>query len=194
MKTILNPMISAAIAIVLVSVVAGANTTYYNPENITAQAPRAAMALAGLWSGNVTNSPLGPWPTLQNLLLFSSSDPFGNFYLRHPYLDQLMRFQGSLMQSVSCCCGVCVCVCCPKAPLKLEGTDHSVTTHKRYCFQNATTAPFELVDSDDPNELKVCWRRDVPRVPSLKANCTGCDCAVWTIEKTGNVSFWGARE
>ena len=57
----------------------------------------------------------------------------------------------------------------------------------RYCFQNDTTAPFELVDSDDPNELKICWRRDVPRVPSLKANCTGCDCALWTIQKTGNV-------
>lgn len=101
MMTTPNPMISAAIVIALVSVVAGANTTYYNPENITALVPQAATALEGIWSGNLTNSPMGPGAkNTPNLLVFSSPDPFGNFYLRHTFITQLMRFQGSNMQLV----------------------------------------------------------------------------------------------
>ena len=87
--------------------------TSYNPEGVTAPVPPSAKFLAGLWSGNATHTPMGPGvDDIPNLLVVSSADEFGNWYLRHQFILQLMRLQGKNMQCQSnpqtCCCRVCI--------------------------------------------------------------------------------------
>ena len=101
MNTLLLPLAMAGpmLACATAARASGATADYYNPENVTAPVPKAATALEGLWSGNLTHSPLGPSAEdTANLLVVSSADPFGNFYLRHQFITQLMRFQGKDMQ------------------------------------------------------------------------------------------------
>ena len=50
----------------------------------------------------------------------------------------------------------------------------------------ADEAPFVVAPVDDEaNEVKLCWRGR--RLPSHAPNCTGCDCAVWTLKLDGDV-------
>lgn len=51
--------------------------------------------------------------------------------------------------------------------------------------EGADRAPFRIMPSDVDNEMKLCWIQ--PRLPSHKANCTGCDCAQLTMRVDGDV-------
>eukprot|EP00931_Biecheleriopsis_adriatica_P048072 TRINITY_DN27764_c0_g1_i1.p1 TRINITY_DN27764_c0_g1~~TRINITY_DN27764_c0_g1_i1.p1 ORF type:complete len:444 (-),score=45.57 TRINITY_DN27764_c0_g1_i1:204-1535(-) len=54
----------------------------------------------------------------------------------------------------------------------------------QYCFDNdqemyRKEAPF-MLESNSSDEVKFCWRGT--RLPTHKANCTGCDCAQWNLK------------
>lgn len=116
-------------------------------------------ALMGAWSGNITTSVLGPQQGAMatiNSVVVSSAGADGSIYIRQLGGLQLFRVQGGLMQ---------------------------------YCFMydvpaRAEEAPFAVAESDDPNELKLCWRG--PRLPSHSENCSGCSCAQWSLKVSGD--------
>ena len=131
-------------------------------QELPARGTRVPEALMGIWSGNVSASPLGPglpgW-----LLGISSADAEGNVYMMHPSLSQLFRIQGDLAQY---CFGY-------------DAASQQPVT-------GADEAPFVVAPVDDEaNEVKLCWRGR--RLPSHAPNCTGCDCAVWTLKLDGDV-------
>ena len=114
--------------------------------------------MMGVWEGNVTHSPLGPHDIGGPYMSISEPDAHGNVYMRHPKEAQLFRVSGSVAQ-------YCFAYDTPNRPVT-----------------GADTAPFELHHHDNKS-LMFCWRG--PRLPSHRSNCTGCDCAQWTLTLNG---------
>merc|ERR1711959_233200 len=119
-------------------------------------------AMRGVWAGNVTHSPLGPidTPTLAREIphaYMSISLPdsrTGLTYIRHITENQL--FMVGEKRAQYC--------------FSYDHPEGSVT--------GSDTAPF-YIDDYSNTSISFCWSG--PRLPSHKANCTGCDCAVWNI-------------
>lgn len=128
--------------------------------HLTAQLP---TGMPGVWAGDIVASPTGSTYIpggMPDFLVVSNVDAQGNLFMRHNYEGQLMRVQGAFMQ-------YCFNYDHPKAH-----------------FFGDDEAPFVVVPSSDEQELKLCWRGR--RLPSHKANCTGCSCAQWTLRVNGD--------
>lgn len=80
--------------------------------------------------------------------------------MRHSYESQLFRIHGDNVE---------YCFAYNNPAMPTTGADQ---------------APFKIVPSDADNELNFCWSQ--ARLPSHKANCTGCDCARMTIRVDGD--------
>jgi len=119
-------------------------------------------AMRGVWAGNVTHSPLGPQtsptfsPQIPNAYMSITLPDKGTgmTYIRHIVENQL--FMVSEEEAQYC--------------FSYANADSAVT--------GADTAPFYIHEHSD-TAIKFCWRGG--RLPSHKANCTGCDCAMWTL-------------
>lgn len=110
----------------------------------------------GVWSGAVTKGVLGPRSQQlkdkgNGFFVVSEPDAQGDVYFKQEDFRQLFRIRSD---------GV-VQYCANEI-------GHSVTA-----------ATFEVAPSSGEDQLDLCWRG--PRLPSHKANCTGCDCAHWTL-------------
>lgn len=117
--------------------------------------------LLGVWSGNFTKGVMGPRSSElkdkgHGFLVVSQPDTHGNIYMKQDDFNQLFLIQNELMQ---------YCAHEP-GPFGLENP-------------YVSNAPFEIVPGLDDQEVNFCWRG--PRLPSHKANCTGCDCAHWNL-------------
>ena len=121
-------------------------------------------AMMGVWKGNVTYSPLGPQLldsdpyNHSNHMAISKPDRKGKVYIRHLREDQLYVVNGDIAQYC----------------FAYDNPDSTVT--------GSDTAPFYLASYDNQS-LQFCWRGE--RLPSHKANCTGCDCAQWSLKLGG---------
>jgi len=145
-------MLSRSVLLGLVASLVAAGSTNIPPM----MGRQGAMGkMRGTWRGNVTHSPLGPQDIPTPYMSISEPDVHGNTYMRHLTEAQLFRVSGSGVAQY------CFSYDTPDKPV--TGSDE---------------APFELRHQDNLT-VQFCWRG--PRLPSHRRNCTGCDCAQWTL-------------
>ena len=162
-NNMLYKQLGSVLILLMVSTTNGHSTLLRgSPKNMKTTSHPALTSMVGTWEAKdgVSTTIMGPFSVAGGKWLsITELDDDGNIYLRHDSMDQLMRVQNDKMQ---------------------------------YCFnyeapngEGSDTAPFQLMPAgynghDKSTIVDFCWRG--PRLPTHKADCTGCECAHWQLQ------------